>query len=138
MKAILSKIYSLVMAVVVMFSTMSFTVGKHYCGDHLVDVALFSSANSCGADMQQPSDSDGCNIQKKSCCTDEVSTVKGQEDLKTSFEKLDFQQQAVLVAFAYSYIDLFQGLEENIIPHNNYPPPILVRDIQVLDEVFLI
>ena len=38
----------------------------------------------------------------------------------------------------YSYINLFEGLEKNIVPFKNYSPPLIVTDIQVLDQVFLI
>lgn len=36
------------MAFVVMFTTMSFTVDMHFCGDSLVDFSLFAKAESCG------------------------------------------------------------------------------------------
>ena len=41
MKQLLNKILSLSMAFVVLFSTMSLTVDMHYCGDTLVDTAIF-------------------------------------------------------------------------------------------------
>jgi len=35
------------MAFVVLFSTMSFTVNMHYCGDTLVETAIFKKAKGC-------------------------------------------------------------------------------------------
>ena len=37
MKKFLHKSMAILMAVVVLFTTMSFTVDMHYCGDSLVD-----------------------------------------------------------------------------------------------------
>ena len=48
MKLFIKKITALLMAFVVLFSTMSFTISEHYCGDHLVDSGLFSKAENCG------------------------------------------------------------------------------------------
>ena len=49
-----------------------------------------------------------------------------------------FQQQQFLTTFLYTYINLFEGLPKQVIPHKDYSPPNLVSDIQVLDQVFII
>ncbi len=127
------------MAMVVLISTMSFTLDMHYCGNTLVDVALFKEAKTCGME-QQVSNSIACSIMaKKSCCTDKQLTFEGQDELKNSFDKITLEQQTTFVAiFYYSYVNLFEGLENNVIPFKEYPPPFLVKDIQVLNETFLI
>nr|WP_147678354.1 hypothetical protein [Algibacter pacificus] len=120
------------MTFLVLFSTVSFTIEKHFCGDVLVDVSLFSEAQKCGKDS-------GVVLEKKSCCKDEVDVVKGQKDLKvSSFDDLDFIQQQFITAFSYTFINLFEGLETQVVPHKDYAPPLLVADILVLDQVFII
>ncbi len=132
MQQMLHKIFSVSLALLVLFSTVSFTVEKHYCGDVLVDVSMFSEAENCGMEAME-------KLQKKSCCKDEVDVIEGQDELKiSSFEDLDFQQQQFLVAYAYCYSNGFQSLPKEIIPHKEYSPPNLVYDIQVLDQVFII
>ncbi|SNR70786.1 HYC_CC_PP family protein [Lutibacter flavus] len=138
MKQVFKKISAILMAFVVLFSTMSFSISEHYCGDHLVDSALFSKAESCGMEMQKPSPTDNCNIDKKDCCSDVVKQFEGQTNLKTDLSNLTFEQQVFVASFIYSYVNLFEGLDQNIIPFKNYSPPFIVRDIQTLDEVFLI
>ena len=119
------------MAILVLFSTVSFTVEKHFCGDNLIDVAVFTEANKCGENMEQTS--------KKSCCKDEIEVVIGQDELQiASFESITFETQLFVATFAYTYINLFEGLPKQIIPFKDYSPPNLVFDIQVLDQVFLI
>ena len=122
----------MLLALLVLLSTVSFTIEKHYCGDTLVDVSVFSEAQKCAMEAMEI-------LQKKTCCKDEVNVVKGQDELKfSSFEDLEFSQQQFITAYLYTYIDLFEGLPKQIIPHKDYSPPNLVADIQVLDQVFII
>ena len=119
------------MALLVFFSTVSFTVEKHFCGDHLVDVAIFSEAEKCGDNMEQTS--------MKSCCKDEVEVFKGQDELIVkTIDDLEFNDVQFIVSYVYSYINLFDSLPKQIIPFKDYIPPNLVNDIHVLDQVFLI
>lgn len=138
MKQVFKKISAIFMAFVVLFSTMSFTISEHYCGDLLIDSALFSKAESCGMEMQKPSPTEDCSINKDNCCSDVVMQFEGQTNLKTDFTNLSFEQQVFLTSFTYSYLNLFEGLDENIVPFKGYSPPLLVKDIQTLDQVFLI
>ena len=131
------KIGALTMALLVLFSTLSFTVNKHFCGTELVDRAVFSEANTCGMHDQATESS----IQKDSediCCQEEKVLVEGQTELKMSFDELQFEQQVFLTSFAYSFIDLFEGLPEQVNPLKDYSPPMLVPDIRLLDQIFLI
>lgn len=129
---LLHKIFSIGLSLLVLFSTVSFTIEKHYCGDTLVDVSIFTEAEKCGMEAQDM-------LQKKSCCKDEVDVVQGQDELKApSFEDLNIEQQQLLVAFTQSYSSLFESLPKEVVAHTDYSPPNLVYDIQVLDQVFLI
>ncbi len=138
MKAVLNKIFSVTLALLVLFSTVSFTVEKHFCGDVLVDMAMFSEAQKCVSDIQLSS-IEKAQISKKNCCKDTVDFVKGQSELQIkTFSDLSISKQAILSAYVYTFINLFEGLPEQIIPHKDYSPPNLVADIQVLDQVFII
>ncbi|MDF1516414.1 MAG: hypothetical protein RQ864_02770 [Lutibacter sp.] len=138
MKQLLRKISASLMAFIVLLSTMSFTVSEHYCGHTLVDTALFSKAESCGMDLQKTTPMDRNSIHKDNCCKDELKQFMGQNELNTSFSSLNFEQQVFVASFTYAYLNLFEGLKENIIPFKYYTPPLLVTDILVLDQVFLI
>jgi len=138
MKQLFRKISAIIMAFVVLFSTMSFTVSEHYCGHQLVDIGVFSKAESCGMEMQKPSTTKDCEIKKSDCCKDEVKQFQGQNELNTAFSTLNFEQQVFITSFTYTYINLFEGLAVSIIPFKYYTPPLLVTDILVLDQTFLI
>lgn len=99
----------------------------------LVDKAIFSEAETCGMEM----DSEVINPED-SCCTNQKTAVEGQDELKINFNSLDLDQQVFLSALTFSYINLFEGSPLQVIPFKNYTPPLLVADILVLDQVFLI
>jgi hypothetical protein len=128
---------AMTMACVVIFTTMSFTVDMHYCGDTLIDIAVFKEAKSCGMGMAIENSSSS-EMKKKSCCHDEQIIVEGQDELRTSFHKLDIQQQDFVAALYASYIHLFDDIETHSISFNGYPPPDIVTDFIVLHEQFLI
>ncbi|WBX70814.1 HYC_CC_PP family protein [Tenacibaculum retecalamus] len=136
MKQVFTKIVTITLAFLVLFSTFSFTVAKHYCGDFLVDVSYVGEAGSCNKDKK---DDCGTVIKKKKCCKDEVSQIDGQDDLqKVTSEKISFKEAKFILSFCASSKLLFQSLEKQSLTHQYYSPPDLVLDIQVLHEVFII
>ncbi len=137
MKQFVHKVVSIFMAFVVLFSTMSFTVDMHYCGDSLVDVAVFSKTKNCGMQME---DFSFCKIPivKKDCCKEKQLIHQSEDTFQPNFRKITFSQQLFIVSYVYTYTNLFEGLQERVVPFKYYAPPLVVKDIQLLDEVFLI
>ncbi len=145
MKNYFQKTGSFAMALLVLFSTMSFSVEKHFCGSDLVDVSIFSKAKTCtseaktcGAKMDHKMDHEMISDEKDSCCTNQKTELNGQDELSISFHFLDFDQQLFLTTFVYSFIYIYESSSLTEIPFRYYTPPLLVADIQVLDQVFLI
>lgn len=139
MKKGFHKIASVLMAFVVMFTTMSFTVDMHFCGDSLVDFSLFAKAESCGMEKEQPVEScENPSMTDNSCCSDQQVVKEGSDDLKPAFHQLNIEQQTFVATFFYSYINLFEGHDESIVPFKYYSPPFIERDIQKLHETYLI
>ena len=126
------------MALLVLASTVSWTVGKHYCMGHLMDVSLFSQADDCGMGMDDSTDGINAMMDESSCCEDQLLIFGGQDDLKLSFNDFNIDQQLFLVAFVHSYLNSFKVETVGAVSNEYYPPPILIKDIQLLDEVFLI
>ncbi|MEX0998171.1 MAG: hypothetical protein WDZ45_14055 [Flavobacteriaceae bacterium] len=126
------------MALLVLFSTMSFTVDMHYCGGHLVDKAIFSEVKKCGMEMHTDHNTSKTEIKKPACCEDISITVEGQEELKISLEKHELQTLQFALLFSYSYLNLFEPLSEKHIPFDHYSPPRLIEDLHILNETYLI
>lgn len=99
----------------------------------LVDLAVFSEVETCGMEMNSE-----MGLAEDSCCTNQKTAVEGQDELKISFQSLDLDQQVFLTTFTHTFISLFEGTPVEVFPYKNYSPPLLVADIQVLGQVFLI
>jgi len=128
------------MAFIVLFSTMSFSVDMHYCGDHLVDFSLFDKVDTCVMKAEKTKSSSECAVMEMEmdCCSDVEIIIEGQDDVKVTFDQFTFEQQVFITSFVYSYINLFEGFDKNVIPFKDYSPPPLIRDIHILDQTFLI
>ena len=137
MNKVFQKIMAFVMSFVVLFSTMSFTIGIHYCGGTLVETAVYHKAKGCGMEMQNPA-SEGCAIAKKKCCDDKQLVVDGQDELQLTIDKLSFEQQVFIASLVHTYINLFEGIDKHITSYEEYRPPLLIRRIYKIDESYLI
>ena len=138
MKEVLHKILAFSMALVLVFSTMSFTVNMHYCGDTLVDYGIFKKAKTCGMEMDRYTPISNTSLSKKGCCTDKQITVKGQDELNISYDKLTLNQQQFVASFVYAYINCFEPFDGQQSQFLEYPPPLIVKPIYKLDETYLI
>ena len=123
------------MALLLLLSTVSWTVNTHKCMGRTMDVAVFSKAKGCG--MEEALLAIEAS-EENHCCDNESFTVKGQDDLRLSLSDISFDQQLFLVAYATSFFYLKDNTEKNLLSDDCYPPPPLIKDIQLLDEVFLI
>ena len=127
---------AVLLAFLVLLSTISWTVDKHMCMGRVMDISFFVEADSCGMELAMAAleiDEDDNH-----CCDDETFTYLGQDDLKLTWDELEIGQQDFLLAFTHSYLEVFVPLDELPVPNEKYPPPLLVSDITVLDQVFLI
>lgn len=137
MNKIVHKIASILMAFVVLLSTMSFTISMHYCGDTLVETAIFHKAEGCGMEMEKPS-SESCAIIKKGCCNNEQVSIEGQDELQLQVDTISLEQQIFLTSVIHSYNNLFEGLSKNISSYEDYEPPLVRSQLFKIDESYLI
>ncbi len=122
------------MTLVILLSTMSFTVSMHYCEGELIDTAIFQKAHSCGMDM-----GDESTMKKNGCCDDKEIHIEGQDELTLPIADLNTDQEYLVISFVQSYIHLFQAVEYRNNTFSDYPPPtFIVRQIFKLDETYLI
>ncbi len=126
------------MSFVVLFSTTSFAITKHYCGDTLIDTAVFNKAETCGMEMDLDSTVEGCSVIKENCCNDEQILIDGQDEVQIQFDKISFEQKVFIASFIYSYVNLFEGLDKNVSSFQEYVPPIVTNQIYKIDESYLI
>jgi len=138
MKKAFHKAISFLMALVVLISTMSFTINAHYCGETLVATSMFKNAEACGMEQAMATVPSVCSMTKPDCCKNEQSLIKGQDELKLNFDKISLDQQMFVAVFVHVYNSLFENTEEVTPSENDYPPPNIVRQLYKLDESYLI
>lgn len=138
MKQIAHKIFSSVLALIILFSTFSFTVDKHYCGEYLVNTSVFSKAEGCGMDMQKTVSEDGCETIKKNCCKNVLTFIEGNTIDQQAVSQQIIEQQFFVALFVKSYTSLFvENISDNLSFYL-YKPPLIQKDILVLFENFRI
>jgi hypothetical protein len=138
MKKIISNIAVFFLTVLVLFSSVSFTVEKHLCGGHVFSESFFGNAEKCGMD-----DGD-CELagskssySKKSCCEDEIQFINGSVFEKVPVIKLDNKQQNYIVFDLIDTVSYSQ--KENDSTHfKNYFPPPNTHNFNILYQVFRI
>jgi hypothetical protein len=134
-----NKIIAISLVFAVMFATSSFTVNMHFCCNELVDIAVFTKAKVCDKAMDtQDNSSKECSLEKKGCCDNKSFVKEGSDNFQKNSFKTENQNLVFLHKFFYTYVNLFEGLEQNIIPFRDYDPPLIPKDFQVLHEVYLI
>ncbi|MET6991377.1 HYC_CC_PP family protein [Sediminicola arcticus] len=137
MKLIFQKVFSIIMVLFLIASTVSWTIGLHFCGKSLVDIAFFDHAKICGMDQSSNGNSETTEWNNMSCCASELAVIVGQDDVTTFHFDSSIVQQFSSIASNASYA-LFIVADELVTSYNTYSPPTLVRDLQLFDRVFLI
>ena len=134
MRAIQS-ILSVFMAILVLVSATSFTVGMHFCKGEVENINLFGKAESCQVEKSRPP----CHKHiKPGCCADELVSHEAS-DLKGAIKQIHIDAPAI-------YIERPVVLISEVIPsadisrtyYHNYDPPLRSSDRNVSLQIFLI
>jgi hypothetical protein len=131
------QIASLFLALIVMMSTLSFTISKHYCSNILVDTAIIQPAKTCGMHDKNHDKKERYD-NKDDCCDEDVKLIEGQDELKVSSLdfNLDIPVQIAVFSIIYHFPEIYTFKGEPIF--NSYKPPEYACDFQILHQVFLI
>ena len=134
MKSIFTKISSALLAFLVLFSTLSFTVESHYCGGFLMDISVVGEANDCGMKVEQK-----MAKEKINCCKDEVIITDGQDELHpASFGTLNFEKQQFLSTFYSSNLNLVKEEYSRNVIYKAFHRPVIPINYQIKYQSFLI
>ena len=130
--SIINKISTFLMAIVVLLTTTGFSLHKHHCtvtNETITSVAHVK--NCCGTNNDKD-----C---PKGCCQDETEYIKLNSEIYLPATIHEFTPvQFVAVIQYYVLNGIFDQDNKLITKYLNYRPPLLVRDISVLVQSFLI
>ncbi|MBL4592306.1 MAG: hypothetical protein JKX68_00655 [Flavobacteriales bacterium] len=134
----MKNIFSVILSLVILVTSMGFTVSSHICGGKKVKtvVSLGVADVSCG--MEKVANNCATEQQMRSnCCQDEFELIQNDEDYTQQLTEVDFSNN-FLIAFITSYVELFQNETTDVDFFADHSPPSLIRDIPVLVQSFLI
>lgn len=140
---------SLTLSMVMLVTSVGFAVDMHYCKGELKSFSFVGKAKTCHEMMttapacpmhaKMAKDENGtCSSDKKNCCENEVIYVQSDQDQMPGFSLvLDKSVQQFVVAFVFGFLQSdFTQLDT--ISGQDYQPPLLLRDIPVLIQSFLL
>jgi hypothetical protein len=134
MKQLTTKIGAVLMTLIVLLSTMSFTINQRFCDGNLVDTTLFLKSESCKIIVQ----SDCCEISEE-CCDHEQIIIDGQKEFPSRIVvETPIVNQYFVVNSVKLHLEKYNFQYENRIFYKKYIPPSLVFNKQVFHQVFII
>ena len=135
------KALHIVMAALVLISTMGITINMHFCHDQLIDLALYAPAESCcDVSNEVPCDPKE-GLSQMDHCEDDSIVVEALEDflgssLAVNFESKQSTDLFFWIALQYSSPGANEDIK-SIVPDYYFPPPYQEVDLSQIQS-FLI
>lgn len=131
---VMKKTFSVLLSLIILFSSLNFSLSAHYCGQTIVDVALFGEAEACPMADEMNNDS-----EEEPCCSDGQIIIEGEDYLSSkSFEKQEVEKIDMLLAELQFPLQLLLEDEQTYSFIVHYTPPLIERDITVVVQSFLL
>ena len=137
MNTIVKKISTTLLSFIVLFSSMSFAIDEHYCGNNLMDVSYFGDADNCGSE-EVTMNSSSSTVKQNNCCKNETTLLESSIFNKDKFINLQHVDVEILLFKTNSYLVNFNYTATEIEYYSDFSPPDIAQDIQVLHQTFLI
>lgn len=139
------RIIASALILLVLLTSVSFTIDRHYCEGELQSTNILGKAASC--QKANSTKEVYCPIHKKmmkmdegkSCCENKATFVKADNDLVDIDFKMPITPhlQQFVIAYVLAFHANINTETEQILPFS-YPPPNISRDICVLLATFLL
>ena len=141
-KSVSHRIISLVMAILMLFTSVGFSADLHFCKGELKSFSVFGKAESCHTMKKSCSHHENmvvADTSEKDCCSNKTIEI---DDLDTDFNvALDVELTDLQVKFVASFVCSFFSLSPpRVVKSTFYDAfdPLPPMDIYVLLERFLI
>ncbi|MCK0132030.1 hypothetical protein MWU59_11025 [Flavobacteriaceae bacterium F08102] len=131
MKALRSRISTFLLAVLVLSSTFSFAIEKHYCHGEVVDYSFFGVIEDCcGNDLNNTE-------VTLNCCANVKELIHASND---ELQIPLYEDGYVVYCCSLAILGCPIAFEFDVEPLTfpNYLPPDISKDVQVLYQTFLI
>lgn len=133
---VLRTISSLFLAILVVFSSTSFTVGVHFCMGEARDVAFFTDATQCEMEQLLPP----CHRKHGNTCCDDETIVHDSEDFKpvSSEDHVTAGFLVVTSRLPMPISEIVPSVTAKPVHSLADNPPLPIPDLIVENQVFLI
>lgn len=130
----MKKTFSVLLSLIILFSSLNFSLSAHYCGQTIIDVALFGEAEACPMAVEM-----NCDTDEKPCCADRDIIIEGEDYLSSKrFEKQEVEKVEILLAELQYPIDLLLEEKQTSFFSQHYTPPLIEQDITLAVQSFLL
>lgn len=138
MKKVAHKIFTVLMVAILLTSTTSFSVYKHFCDDNLVEISRYAQTDECCDVEIKHTPIPNLNFSEKDCYKSEteISSQLAFENVKTL--KLVKNHIVFITSFYHFFIQKDENFYLKTNFYNNFSPPKLVLNKQVQFQSFLI
>lgn len=133
---IVNAILSPTLALLVLISSISFTIERHLCMGKVHSVAILHDAAPCAmesfAKSENPLPMDGC-------CQEDHLVIQGNDYPANNVKVITLVQQGLWIASlprVINTIDFSHRVSQLLIPY--YKPPLIEREIPIFIQSFLI
>lgn len=129
----MKKTFSVLLSLIILLSSLNFSLSAHYCGQTIVDVALFGEAEACSMAAEMNNDSE------EPCCSDRQIIIEGEDYLSSkSFEKQEVEKIDILLSEFHFPLELLLEEEKTHSFLVHYTPPLIEQDITLAVQSFLL
>lgn len=130
---VMRKTIAVLLSVFVLFSSFSYCLSIHYCGQNIVDIALFGNAKTCSMESEVDLD------LKKSCCADRNIFIESEDYLSSKeFEKQAIKKVEILLVKLNFPIGILSEEQSIGYVKKHYTPPLIEHDITLVVQSFLL
>jgi hypothetical protein len=134
----MKKLFSILIAFIMLLSGLQLTISQHYCGGELADskVSVLGQIASCGMESATDECTQPGTHVKSSCCNDKVSFYSVDHNFSPSFSEFNALANTVLLVFPIPENITFHSLT----PFNNLytevnPPGFLAANAVSLPKI---
>jgi hypothetical protein len=134
----MAKIFHILLAMSVLFSTTGILMGKHFCKQEMQTEKVLVKTKSCCQSNNATcgSENSGCD---KDCCSHEYEYFQSNQDKLVQNADLPSLNKPAFLATLLLVFDIeIPSIDRNTQHFKAYRPPIVERDISVLLQTFLI
>ena len=144
------RIFALTMAFVMFATSVNLAIDLHFCQGQLKSYSFFGKAETCH-DMKAEAmtncphhqkmmeESEGCSMDKEGCCDNKSVHIQSDNDQVNSSSEFAVSQE--LQQFVVAFVEVFFQsvfIEKTTPTYQSYQPPIVLKDIPVLHQSFLL